>query len=184
MTGGRTFRSARVLMDPLPLLALATLASTSCGYHLAGKADLVPKTVHTVSVPPFSNATTRYRLTDWLPEAISREFISRTRYRIVSDPDQADAVVRGSVLNYTSYPTILDPGTGRASAIEMHVLMQVSLVERATGRVIFSRPAFEIQERYQISIDAAAYFEESDAALRRVSQQVARQVVSAILQSF
>ena len=163
----------------LPLLLLL-----SCGYHVGGKGDLVPKTVRTIALPAFTNGTTRYKLTDWLPEAISREFITRTRYRVVSDPDRADAVVHGSVINYTSYPTVLDPVTGRASGVELHVNMQVSLVERATGKVIFSRPSFDVRERYQISTDAGAYFEESDAALRRASEQVARQVVSAILNSF
>src|SRR5438552_767428 len=52
---------------------------SSCGYHVAGKADLVPKNVKTIAIPAFTNVTTRYKLTDRLPEAITREFISRTR---------------------------------------------------------------------------------------------------------
>ena len=47
--------------------------------------DLIPKTIHTIAIPAFTNVTTRYKLTDQLPEAIAREFISRTRYRIVTD---------------------------------------------------------------------------------------------------
>ena len=82
---------------------------------MAGRADLVPKNIQAIAIPAFSNVTTRYKLTDRLPEAISREFISRTRYHIVSDPNQADAVLRGAVLSYTSFPTIFDPVTGRAS---------------------------------------------------------------------
>lgn len=167
----------------VPLLA-ATCAATSCGYHAAGKADLVPKTVHTIAIPSFANTTTRYRLTGWLPEAITREFISRTRYRIVPDPNEADAVLNGAVTNFTSFPTVFDPATGRASAVEVHVYMRVELVERATGKMIFSRPAFEVRERYQISTDPTAFFEESDAALERLARQTARQVVSAVLENF
>jgi hypothetical protein len=50
--------------------------------------------------------------------------------------------------------------------------------------VLFTRPNFEVRERYEISVNAAAYFEESDAALNRVSQQVAREVVTSILENF
>jgi outer membrane lipopolysaccharide assembly protein LptE/RlpB len=160
------------------------LLLAACGYHTGGQADLVPKTVHTIAIPAFTNQTTRYKLTDQLPEAIAREFISRTRYRIVSDPDTADAVLTGSVLTYTSAPTVLDPKTQRASAVEVHVTMRLSLVERATGKVLYTRPNFEMRERYQISIDPAAFFEESDAALARASQQTAQQVVSSILDNF
>ena len=169
----------RALVAVLPMLA-----AVSCGYHTAGKADLVPKTIHTIAVPAFNNSTTRYKLTGWLAEATTREFISRTRYRIVADPNQADAVLNGTVTNFTSFPTVFDPSTGRASAVEVHVYMRVDLVERATGKTIFSRPNFEVRERYQISVDPSAFFEESDTALDRLSKQTARQVVSAILENF
>ena len=172
--------TAALLMASL----LITTLAASCGYHTGGRADLVPKTVHTIAVPAFNNATTRYKLTDQLPQAIAREFIARTRYRVVTDPDAADAVLDGTVLGYNSFPTVFDPATGRASAVELRVVMRISLHERATGKVLYERPNFEVRERYQISIDPAAFFEESDAALIRASQQTARQVVSSILESF
>ncbi|MDP8990838.1 MAG: LPS assembly lipoprotein LptE [Acidobacteriota bacterium] len=140
--------------------------------------------MHTIAIAAFSNVTTRYKLTDRLPEAIAREFIARTRYRISSDPDSADAVLTGTVLTYTSFPTVIDTTTGRASTVEVHVTMRLDLVERATGKKLYTRPNFEMRERYQISIDPAAFFEESDAALARASEQTAQQVVSSILNSF
>jgi hypothetical protein len=150
----------------------------------AGKADLLPKTIQTICVPAFANATIRYKLTDRLPEAISREFIARTRYRIVSDPNRADAILKGSVLNYGSFPTVFDPRTGRASAVDVRVYLQITLTERATGKVLFTRPYYEARERYEVSEFAGAYFDESDAALERVSKQVAQQVVTSILENF
>jgi hypothetical protein len=164
-------------------VAIAML-SVSCGYHVGGKADLLPKTIQTISIPAFTNVTTRYKLTDRLPEAISREFIARTRYRIVSNPDHADAILKGSVLNYASFPTVFDPRTGRASAVDVRVYMQVTLTERMTGKVLFTRPYFEARERYEVSEFPAAYFDESDAALDRVSKQVAQQLVASILENF
>ena len=166
------------------LILLWSLVLSSCGYHVAGQADLVPKSVHTIAVPAFSNITTRYKLSDHLPEAITREFISRTHYQIVNDANQADAVLRGAVVNYVAYPTTIDQQTGRASGLQVNVTMQISLVERATGTVLFSRPSFEAHQRYEIAASAQAFFEESDAALNRLSRDVARDVVSAILENF
>jgi hypothetical protein len=68
--------------------------------------------------------------------------------------------------------------------VDLHLVLQVSLTERATGKVVFNRPSFEVRERYEISVDPAQYFDESDVALDRASQQVARQVVSSILENF
>jgi hypothetical protein len=167
-----------------PLAIAWALLCTSCGYHAAGHTDLLPKTIKTICIPQFSNITTRYKLTDRMAEEVSREFIARTRYRIVSDPNVADAVLRGSVVSYLSNPTIFDPTTGRASAVDVHVYLRASLVERATGKVLVERPNFEARERYQISVNAATYFDESDAALNRLAKQVAQQLVTSILENF
>jgi len=166
-------------------LAAVFPAMTSCGYHVAGQANLVPKTVHTIAVPPFANATVRYKLSDLLPEALSRELISRTRYQIINDPTQADAVLRGTVLNYVAYPTLIDQATGRTSGLQIIVRMDVSLVERSTGKVIFNRPVYEAHERYELSVtNNIQYFDESGAALERLSKDVARDLVSSILDNF
>src|SRR5262249_20645053 len=138
----------------------------------------------TIAIPAFGNASTRYKLTDLMPSAITREFISRTKYQIISDPSQADAVLRGTVTNFISYPTVFDPATGRASTVQLSVFLRVTLTERATGKVLFERTSMEVKERYEISVDPKAYFDESEAALQRVSRDVSRSVVSAVLENF
>jgi hypothetical protein len=164
---------------------LASIALLSCGYHVAGTADLVPKSIHTIAIPAFANVTTRYKLTDRLPQAISHEFLARTRYQIVTDPNQADAVLRGTVVNLVSYPILFDQSTGRASGLQVNLTMQISLVERASGKVIFSRPNFELHDRYEISVtNTSQYFEESEPAMARLSVTAARNIVSAILENF
>ncbi len=165
-------------------VALAALLLGSCGYQVAGHADLMPKTIQTVCVPAFRNNTARYKLSDRLPEAISREFISRTRYKISTDLNTCDAILRGQVLNYLANQTTVDPVTGRATAADIHVILTINFIERATGKVLFSNVNFDARERYEISTDSIAYFEESDSGLNRVAVQVARQVVSAILNKF
>ena len=167
------------------ILAAALCASlTGCGYHVAGHADMIPKSVKTIALPKWNNVTTRYKLTDRMPEAIAREFIARTRYKVVNDPEQADAVLTGAVVNYVAYPTIFDQKTGRASGLQIIVTMQLRLMERSTGKVLFTRPSFDARQRYEISINTQAYFEESGEGLERLSRDVARDVVSAILESF
>ena len=60
----------------------------------------------------------------------------------------------------------------------------LTLVERASGKVLFERPSMEVRERYEIGSDQRAYLEESDAAVDRLSRDVARSVVSAVLEGF
>jgi hypothetical protein len=42
----------------------------------------------------------------------------------------------------------------------------------------------EYRARYEIAVDQRAYFDESDAALERLSREVARAVVSRIVEDF
>lgn len=168
----------------LIFLLAACLAPIGCGYHVSGHADLVPANIKSICVPAFGNITTRYKLTDRLASAVGREFISRSRYRIVPDPNQADAILTGAVINVVSLATTFDTTTGRASGVQVIVTLQVKLVERSTGKILYSRPNFDVRERYEISTKPETYFEESDTALDRLSTDVARMVVSAILENF
>jgi RNase P/RNase MRP subunit p29 len=173
----------RKLLSCVAVLAAVSGAS-SCGYHVAGKADLMPKTIHTIAVPAFSNNTVYYKLARELPADITQEFISRTRYKVVTDPNQADAVLSGSIVNFFSYPIIADQASGRATAVQASAFLTITLTERATGKVLFSRPSFEARVRYEISADPQAYFDESGAGLQRLSHDVARDVVTSILENF
>jgi outer membrane lipopolysaccharide assembly protein LptE/RlpB len=166
------------------LLSVFLLSLTACGYHVAGHADLMPKTVKTIAIPAFANPTTRFQIARMLPEDVSREFISRTHYQIVSDPNQADAVLRGVVNNYSAYPTVVDPNSGRATGVQVIVNLQITLTERATGKVLFQRANFEFRDRYTISIDPQSYFDENGTAMGRVSKDAARTIVTGILENF
>ena len=163
---------------------LLAISLASCGYHVAGKTNLLPKNVQSIAIPAFGNVSTQYKVADLLAAALTREFISRTRYRITADPNTADAVLSGAVANYFYYPTVADPVTGRGTGAQVVVILQISLRDRATGALLFNRPSMEFRERYEISIDPKAYFDESEAAMQRLSRDVARSVVSAILENF
>jgi hypothetical protein len=167
----------------VPLL-LAAAAFPGCGYRVGGQADLLPAHVRTIAIPAFSNVTTRYRLTERLPAALGREFITRTRYRIVADPNEADAVLTGAVVNYMSAPTIFDQATGRAAGVQVSVFLNLTLTERESGAVLYQRNNFEARQRYEVSIEQREYFDESDVALDRLSREVARLVVSSVLEAF
>ena len=168
-------------MKPLALLPAIVLAG--CGYHVAGTTNLLPQSIHTIAVPAFANGSTNFRLANTLSESVTRELITRTRYRIVADPREADAVLYGSVINVFSGPTVSDPGTGRSTGAQIDVQVQARLLDK-TGKVLFDRPNIAFRERYEISVDPRQYFDESPAAIQRLSRDVARTIVSAILEAF
>ena len=165
-------------------LAAVLVGACGCGYRVGGKAETLPQTLHTIAIPAFKNTTTKYKLTGLLPQSIAREFNTRTHYRVVSDRQQADAILEGTLVRYYSSPTVYDPATSRSSGVQVNVWMTLVLRERASGKELFRRNNLEFRERYEITGDQQSYIDESDAALARLSQAVARQVVSTILEAW
>lgn len=166
------------------LLPAAVCLLSGCGYHVANNVDALPKNVKTIAIPAFGNTTIRYKLSDQMAAALTREFNVRTRYHIVADPSAADAVLTGSVINFFSYPTVFDPTTNRAAGAQAIVQLQLTLRDRATNKVLFSRPHMDFRQNFEISVNAATYFDESNEAMERLSRELARSVVSAILENF
>jgi hypothetical protein len=166
------------------LAACGAAALSGCGYQTGGRGDLIPKSVKTIAVPTFANRTTQYKLRDSVPIAIAREFRARTKYQIVNDPTQADAVLHGDITLVQIFPTVYDPTTSKATAIGIDAYFNVKLVERATGKVIFEKNALHLKENYELAVDPSKYFDESDFAISRLSQTVASTVVNMILEAF
>jgi hypothetical protein len=155
-----------------------------CGYHVGGHSDTIPVTVKTIAIPPLVNNTMRPKLPVMLATELTREFHARTKYVIITDPTQADAVLKGVIAKFVNMPTIADPTSGRATGAGAVVTMNLTLTDRRSGKVLFSQSGVEYRERYEISIDPVTYFDESDTALQRLSRALAQGIVTAILEKF
>jgi outer membrane lipopolysaccharide assembly protein LptE/RlpB len=164
------------------LLLLAT--GTGCGYHTAGHAVQLPENVKTIAVPAFVNETTTYRIEQLLTSSVIREFTTRTHYHVLSDTGEpADATLRGTVLSASSSPLTYNTATGQAASVLVVVSVRVSLTDR-TGKVLYQNPSYLFREQYEVSQDLTSFFEEDSPALRRLSQDFARTLVSNILEGF
>ena len=165
-------------------LMAAVLVMVGCGYRVAGRGTRLPADLKTLAVPVFANETPRFRIEQRLASALTREFIDRTSYGITTNPDQADAVLKGTVLRAASRAVAYDLRTGRATTIQLEVVAHVELVHRKTGKRLYSNSHYIFREHYQIDPNIVALFEEDEAALARISRDMAQTLVSEILENF
>src|ERR1700716_4523383 len=98
-----------------------------CGYHVAGSNDSLPKSIHVIAVPALENKTTSYRIEQRLTAATVHEFLAKTSYRVVPNPANGDAVLRGKVLSLEAVPLLFDTATGRATTMLVTVKCEVTL---------------------------------------------------------
>jgi outer membrane lipopolysaccharide assembly protein LptE/RlpB len=165
-------------------LLFSMLLTVNCGYHTTTHYVRLPDSVHTIAVPAFTNQTRNYRVEQVLTSAVVREFVTRTKFRIISEPgDDADATLQGIVTTMQLAPLTYDSQTGRASSALVTVTMSVSLVDRK-GTVLFDQPNYTFREQYQVSRELTSFFEEDSPAVDRLSRDFARTLVSNILEAY
>jgi outer membrane lipopolysaccharide assembly protein LptE/RlpB len=163
-------------------LLLACLLLTGCGYHATGRGSL-PPSVHSIAVPAFANLTRTYKVDQLLTTAVVREFVTRTNYRISSNANDGDAVLRGTVTSASLAPLTFDPTTGRISSALVTVSMQVALADRK-GKVLYENNQYVFRQQYQVSGEVSSFFEEESPAMERLSRDFAHTLVSDVLEAY
>ena len=165
------------------LLFVATFAA-GCGYHVAGRASQLPSDWKTLAVPAFKNDTRRYRIEQRFTQAVIREFITRTKYRIIQNEAAADGVLHGEVLTIETTPVLFDSTTGQVTTTLVTVHTKVLLVDNHTQKPVYQNDDMVFRDEYQISSDVQSFFEEQDPALERMSRDFAARLVSNVLEKF
>lgn len=166
-------------------LAFLLLAVTGCGYHTVGSASHIPAGVHLVAVPVFENRTQLPHLEMWMTQDVTRELTARTKISVVPKTADADAVLKGVILTETALPLTYtsNPTTTTTSSYVVTVTAKVTLTD-AHGHVLFENDNYSFREVYESTEQLASFIEEDSPALRRLSKDFAKSVVSDMLESF
>ena len=165
------------------VMILATSAS-GCGYRVAGRSNSLPKSIRVIAVPALENKTASYRIEQRLTTATVHEFLAKTSYRVVPDPANGDAVLRGKVLSVEAAPLLFDTATGRATTMLVTVKCEITLEERETGKFLYHADNFLFRNQYEVSTDVKSFFEEQDPALDRLAQDFAARLVAAVTENY
>jgi outer membrane lipopolysaccharide assembly protein LptE/RlpB len=158
------------------------LTLAGCGYHATGRGSL-PTSIHSIAVPAFDSQSRTYKVEQLLTTAVVREFVTRTNYRISSNAEDADAVLKGIVTSASIAPLTFDPTTGRISSALVVVGMRVSLADRK-GKVLYENNQYVFRQQYQVSREVSSFFEEESPAVERLSRDFARTLVNDVLEAY
>ena len=170
------------------VLSLA-VASSGCGYALAGRGAFLPDYIRTVGVPQLQNASTFFEVEQILTEKIRTEFLGRGRYQIVPDAAGADAVLSGAITGITVQPVGFTEQQ-LAPRYLFTLTMKVQFVDATTTQVLWSNDALTFREEYELNtrantaLEGATFLSQERASFERISNDIARTVVTAILEAF
>ena len=164
------------------LAALTSLGLSGCGYHTLGAATHLPPGVNTLAVPVFATRTESNGTETALTEAVVREFIARTRFRVTTNSgSDADAVLHGTILKQSVMPLTYNAATQQSSSFVITIVASVTLTAH-DGHVLYENKNYIYREQYQSSTDLPTFIQEDPAAIQRLSREFARQLVADILE--
>jgi hypothetical protein len=180
--------SKRVL---LAIAVSSAVAAAGCGYALAGRGSFLPATIRVVAIPQLENRTTFIEVEQILTEKVRNEFIGRGKYQVVTEPVGADAVLTGMITGINIQPVSFT-NQQIASRYLFTLNMSVRFTDAMTNEVLWSNDSLTVREEYDLTIAGdqtgtnvtATFLDQERASFDRISNDLARQIVSAILEAF
>jgi hypothetical protein len=171
------------------LLCACVAASSGCGYALAGRGSFLPTTIKVVGIPKLENRSTFFQVEDILTEKIRAEFIGRGKYTVRPEEAGADALLTGEVLAISVVPVGIN-SEQLASRYLFTVAMKMAFTDTHTQDVIWSddslvfRGEYDLQTRGNVAIPGETFLDQERSSVDRIATDVARTVVTAILEAF
>jgi len=144
----------------------------------------LPPDIKTVAVPAFKNDTSTFRIEQQLTSAVTHELLERTHYRVTPNLQGADAVLKGTIKDVRSSVLTFDLNTGRATSLQIQVTADVQLEDVHSHKILFSNSRYIFREQYQLSESSSQLFQEDKPALDRLARDLARTLVTDILENF
>jgi lipopolysaccharide assembly LptE-like protein len=171
------------------IVLAAALSSAGCGYALAGRGSFLPTDIRVVGIPPLMNHTTFFDVENILTQKIRNEFIGRGKYRVVPEATGADAVLNAEITSITLSPVAFTTNQ-LASRYQFVLTMKVDFIDTRINKSLWANDALSFTGEYDLTsttgtpINAATFVDQQLASFDRIANDVARTVVSAIVEAF
>ena len=170
-------------------MLVAALGTSGCGYALAGRGSFLPAYIRVVGIPQLLNQSTFFQVEQVLTEKIRTEFIGRGKYTVVPEMAGADAIVSGAVTSITVQPVGFTEQQ-LASRYLFTLTMRVQFSDARTSQILWSNESLTFREEYELStrsntaLEGSAFLSQERSSFDRIAGDVARTVVTAILEAF
>lgn len=162
---------------------LGILSLSGCGYALVGHSNFLDPAIRTIEVPAFVNRTTRVELEQRVTQAVSEEFVSRGRLRLVNDRKEAHVVLRGSIDSFNIFPIAFDQG--RATRYQISITAAIELLDhRNEDKVLWKNDQYRFTESYDVNLGTTNAFDQETRAIQEIAVRFAEGLVTNLLEGF
>jgi hypothetical protein len=170
------------MLKPVLLAVALSMIVDVCGYKPSGKGKSLPADIKTIAVPVFQNSSLKYRVEQRFTQAVIEEILKRARaLRVVTNQENADAVLNGDIRGFRASGSILD-NQGRTRVWNVRIIISVVVRDLKTHKILFQNSRMTFEGQYQLSDDPQSFFNEENPAVDRIARDFAQTIVSTIME--
>ena len=164
-----------------------------CGYHFSANGKPVGIEINSIAIPLMTSSSSEKGFEADFTRMIREEFISHSKVSIV-ETEQADMVLTGRISEIETRPLTYDSrqyeAGGRVvthettSSRRVKIRLDISLIERATGKTIWHDDSMEGDARFNVETDPLATQYNQQQALIKISRLLAKRIYLKTMERF
>lgn len=175
------------------LIALMTFLLNGCGYQIREAGTPVGIQIQSLAIPMISSSSSTLGFESEFTRQLRNEFIGHSRVPLVSESG-AYAVLKGNVyristeaLSYDVTKNIVqgtETNYATTSSRRIRITLDMKLVERETGKVIWHDSRMEEKASYAVGADPLQNMHEKKEAIREISRKLSRKIYAKTMERF
>jgi len=117
-------------------------------------------------------------------QSVADEFVSRGRLKLVSAPNDADVILKGSIDSFGIFPVAFN-AQGRATQYQISITANIELLDhRNEDKVLWKNDQYRFTENYQVNLDSTDAFDQETRAIQDIAVRFAETLVTNLLEGF
>jgi hypothetical protein len=161
----------------LPLLLLG------CGYSFAPQGNYIDKRIQKVYVESFGNKTAQAEIENYVRTAFINQFIQYSRLKVVGSSEAADAVIKGTIINFNTAALSYRANT-LAAEERATVTLELTLREQESGKVIWSSKSIKGTVEYTLEDNINLFPTIRKSALTKLANDTAEKAFNLMMAGF
>ena len=165
------------------IICLFPLLLLGCGYSFAPQGEYIDKRIQKVYIESFGNKTAQAEIENYGRTAFINQFIQYSRLKVVGSTEAADAIIKGTILNYNTVALSYRADT-LAAEERVTVTLELTFRERESGKIIWSSKNIKGTVEYTLEGDINLFPITRRNALTKLANDTAEKAFNLMMAGF
>jgi outer membrane lipopolysaccharide assembly protein LptE/RlpB len=166
----------------IALILLCLLFLLACGYRFSGSGSF-PEGVNYIFIEVLENRTSKIGVERIVTNRLVFEFSRQRESSLVSNLDEADAVLKGSI-NSIRTQTISRVDSGVANERQVVMTVDLRLIKKDGGAVIWAAKGLSDREAYDVDSVKIETDRNQELAIGRLSERISERIFNRLTDDF